>query len=303
MNPHDEEYNKLLYRILNEGEERKDRTGVGTKQIFGHQLTFNLRETFPALTTKRLAWKAVVTELLWFLEGDDDERRLAWKVYDATDLEDIAKKEEICDDDGTLYPTIWSGNAYAPYWTPKAKFKGHTGPIYGVQWRFWNNEVGGIDQIKNLIEGIKKDPNGRRHIITAWNPEQINDMCLPPCHILAQFNVTNDGHLDCHMYQRSVDVFLGLPFNIASYALLTHLIAQCTGLKAGKLVMSLGDTHIYLNHMDQVKEQFSREPRKAPILRILNNSTDLPPYHSFKYKDFVLDGYDPHPQIKAPMAV
>lgn len=302
INRHDNTYKQLLRKILAEGEERKDRTGVGTISIFGTQLQFDLKETFPALTTKRIAWKAVVSELLWFLEGCDDDRRLAVILNEATELEDVAKAEEIYAD-SAKYPTIWTANAEAPYWKEKALYNGHVGAIYGVQWRFWNNDINGPDQVKNVIDGIKKDPYGRRHIISAWNPDQLDKMCLPPCHVFCQFYVTNSGYLDCHMYQRSVDTFLGLPFNIASYSLLTHIIAQCTDLKPGKLVMSLGDTHIYSNHIEQVNEQLSRQPTEEPKLIIKNTTKELPPYHNFRVKDFVLENYKPHPSIKAPMAV
>jgi len=302
INRHDETYKKLLRKILAEGEERKDRTGVGTISIFGTQLQFDISDTFPALTTKRIAWKAVVSELLWFLEGCDDDRRLAVILNEAAEIEDAVKAEEIYTN-SAKYPTIWTANAEAPYWKEKALYNGHVGAIYGVQWRFWNNDINGPDQVQNVIDGIKKDPHGRRHIISAWNPAQLDKMCLPPCHVLCQFYVTNSGQLDCHMYQRSVDTFLGLPFNIASYSLLVYLIAQCTDLKPGKLTMSLGDTHIYSNHVDQVNEQLSRAPKEEPKLIIKNPSRDLPPDHNFKVGDFVLENYNPHPTIKAPMAV
>jgi thymidylate synthase len=302
INRHDETYKKLLRKILAEGEERKDRTGVGTISIFGTQLQFDISDTFPALTTKRIAWKAVVSELLWFLEGCDDDRRLAVILNETTEIEDAVKAEEIYTN-SAKYPTIWTANAEAPYWKEKALYNGHVGAIYGVQWRFWNNDINGPDQVQNVIDGIKKDPYGRRHIISAWNPAQLDKMCLPPCHVLCQFYVTNSGRLDCHMYQRSVDTFLGLPFNIASYSLLVYLIAQCTDLKPGKLTMSLGDTHIYSNHVDQVNEQLSRAPKEEPKLIIKNPSRDLPLDHNFKVGDFVLENYNPHPTIKAPMAV
>jgi len=300
INRHDETYKKLLRKILAEGEERKDRTGVGTISIFGTQLQFDISDTFPALTTKRIAWKAVVSELLWFLEGCDDDRRLAVILNEAAARQH--ERREIYSD-SAKYPTIWTANAEAPYWKEKALYNGHVGAIYGVQWRFWNNDINGPDQVQNVIDGIKKDPHGRRHIISAWNPAQLDKMCLPPCHVLCQFYVTNSGQLDCHMYQRSVDTFLGLPFNIASYSLLVYLIAQCTDLKPGKLTMSLGDTHIYSNHVDQVNEQLSRAPKEEPKLIIKNPSRDLPPDHNFKVGDFVLENYNPHPTIKAPMAV
>jgi thymidylate synthase len=289
--------------VLTYGQVRKNRTGIDTIGLFGEQIHFDLKDTFPALTTKRMAWKAIVTELMWFLEGDGDERRLASLVHDII----YGDQQQI--EDGLLDPkqqTIWTANATADYWTERGyeRYPGDAGRIYGVQWRDWRTpENESIDQIQNLIDGLKKDPYGRRHIITAWNPGELDQMCLPPCHILAQFNVTNDGYLECHMYQRSVDVFLGLPFNIASYALLTYIIAQCTELKPGRLIMSLGDVHIYSNHIEQVKEQLKRDSREEPKLIIHNSSTILPLHHTFKFSDFELINYNPHPSIKAPMAV
>lgn len=305
-NRHDAVYHNLLREILEQGEVRKNRTGVDTIGIFGKCIEFPLKDTFPALTTKRMAWKAIVTELLWFLRGDQDERNLAALVHDVQ----FNSQEEY--EDSLIDPklqTIWTANATADYWMNRGHqlYPGDAGRVYGVQWRRWetfrHGMVEEIDQIENLINGLKNDPYGRRHIITAWNPGELDKMCLPPCHILAQFNVTNDGHLECHMYQRSVDTFLGLPFNIASYALLTHIIAQCTNLKPGRLIMSLGDVHIYSNHIDQVKEQLARESREEPKLLMLNPTTDLSPYNSFKFEDFKLTHYNPHPAIKAPMAV
>jgi thymidylate synthase len=219
--------------------------------------------------------------------------------------------------------TIWTPNALAPYWKPKAQFEGDLGRVYGVQWRKWrklkqrnegtfNDDFGNsyrrgtstqvqeIDQVKELIDGIKTNPYGRRHIISAWNVADLNDMALPPCHVMSQFYVSKDGKLSCHMYQRSVDVFLGLPFNIASYALLTHMIAQICGLKAGELVISTGDTHIYLNHEDQVREQLAREPLPAPKLALNPTITNI---NDFTMNDIVLVGYESHGPIKAPMAV
>lgn len=274
------QYHDLLEDILNNGEIKDDRTGVGTISVFGRQLRFDLSKGFPAITTKKLAWKSVVSELLWFLEGTGDERRLAEILYGSRDTE---------------RSTIWTGNAQAAYWTPKAKYDGDLGRVYGVQWRDWR----GVDQLTNLIEGIKSDPNGRRHIITAWNVDELDQMALPPCHVLAQFYVSNDK-LSCHMYQRSVDVFLGLPFNIASYALLTHLIAQVCDLKVGELIISTGDTHIYSNHVDQVKEQLSREEYPLPELWLNPN---LKKIDDFRMESIDLDSYKSHGTIKAEMAV
>jgi thymidylate synthase len=274
------QYHDLLEDILNNGEVKDDRTGVGTISVFGRQLRFNLSEGFPAVTTKKLAWKSVASELLWFIEGSGDERRLAEILYGSRDTE---------------RSTIWTGNAQAAYWTPKARYDGDLGRVYGVQWRDWR----GVDQLSNLIEGIKTDPNGRRHIITAWNVDELDKMALPPCHVLAQFYVSS-GKLSCHMYQRSVDVFLGLPFNIASYALLTHMIAQVCDLKAGELIISTGDTHIYRNHVEQVKEQLSREEYPLPALFL---NPELKSVDKFTMDDILLFDYQSHGTIKADMAV
>jgi thymidylate synthase len=274
------QYHDLLEDILNNGEVKDDRTGVGTISVFGRQLRFDLAAGFPAVTTKKLAWKSVVSELLWFIEGSGDERRLAEILYGSRDTE---------------RSTIWTGNAQAAYWTPKAKYDGDLGRVYGVQWRDWR----GVDQLSNLVEGIKKDPNGRRHILTAWNVDELDQMALPPCHVLAQFYVSN-GKLSCHMYQRSVDVFLGLPFNIASYALLTHMIAQVCDLKVGELIISTGDTHIYSNHVEQVKEQLSREEYPLPALFL---NPEIKNIDKFSIDDILLFDYQSHGTIKADMAV
>jgi thymidylate synthase len=274
------QYHDLLEDILNNGEIKDDRTGVGTISVFGRQLRFDLTVGFPAVTTKKLAWKSVVSELLWFIEGSGDERRLAEILYGSKDIE---------------RSTIWTGNAQAAYWTPKARYDGDLGRVYGVQWRDWR----GVDQLSNLIEGIKNDPNGRRHIITAWNVDELDKMALPPCHVLAQFYVSN-GKLSCHMYQRSVDVFLGLPFNIASYALLTHMIAQVCDLKVGELIISTGDTHIYSNHIEQVKEQLSREEYPLPLLFLDPKIKNI---DKFSMDDILLFDYQSHGTIKADMAV
>jgi thymidylate synthase len=288
------QYLELLQDILTNGETKDDRTGTGTISMFGHHLRFDLRRGFPSVTTKKLAWKACVGELLWFIEGSGDERRLAEITHG-----------------GTGAVTIWTPNAYAPYWKDKAKFQGDLGRVYGVQWRQWNtNTVKWInssesqpvyvDQLANLIEGLKKDPNGRRHILTAWNPGELDQMALPPCHVLCQFYVNKNKELSCHMYQRSVDVFLGLPFNISSYALLTHLIAQVCNLNVGELVISTGDTHIYTNHVEQVKEQLSREPLSLPVLKL---NKDIKTIEEFKMDDIELVDYKCHTAIKADMAV
>lgn len=279
------QYLDLLDHISRHGEERADRTGTGTLAVFGTQERYNLRKGFPAVTTKKLAWKAVVSELLWFLEGSNDERRLCEILHGTRD------------DSKT---TIWTDNATADYWEPKAKFKGDVGNIYGVQWRSWGPRLGPkVDQIAVLIDGLKKDPYGRRHLLTAWNPGELSSMALPPCHIMSQFYVSNKGELSCHMYQRSCDFFLGVPFNIASYSLLTHMIAQVCGYTVGEFVHSTGDSHIYLDHVDQVAIQLSRLPYALPTLKI---NTDVKNIDDFKMSDFELVNYQHHPSIAAPMS-
>ena len=273
-------YLDSLKFVLDNGTVREDRTGTGTIGVFGMQQRYDLTKGFPAVTTKKLAFKACLGELLWFLEGSSDERRLA----------------EITHGTREGVTTIWTANALSPYWKPKAKFDGDLGRVYGVQWR----DFGGVDQVVQLIEGIKKDPYGRRHILTAWNPGQLDQMALPPCHCFAQFYVSADGKLSCQMYQRSCDMFLGVPFNIASYSLLTHMISQVCGLEAGEFVHVLGDAHIYLNHVEQVKEQLAREPLPLPTLWINPEVKDI---FNFTMEDFRLDGYNSYASIKAPMAV
>ena len=273
------QYHQALKHILTNGKDKTDRTGVGTRSVFGYQMRFNLQEGFPATTTKKLAWRAVVSELLWFLEGSSDERRLAEILHSTRDN---AKK------------TIWTANAEAPYWQDKAKFPGDLGRVYGVQWR----DFGGVDQISKLIEDLKTNPDSRRHIISAWNPPELDQMALPPCHVMAQFDVT-DGYLSCQMYQRSCDMFLGVPFNIASYSLLVHIIARECGLKVGDFVWTGGDCHIYNNHFDAVEEQLSREPKALPTL-VFTTGKKIADYN---IDDFILDNYNPDPAIKAEMAV
>jgi thymidylate synthase len=297
------QYLNLLQDILDNGEQKGDRTGIGTISVFGRSLRFDLRKGFPAVTTKKLAWKACCGELLWFIEGSGDERRLA----------------EITHGDKEDAVTIWTPNALAPYWKPKAKFEGDLGRVYGVQWRHWNKyrtekdmgpaHKGGtrlavdkteVDQLAILIEGLKNDPNSRRHILSAWNVGELDEMALPPCHVMSQFHVNSSGELSCQMYQRSVDVFLGLPFNIASYALLTHMIAQVCGLTVGDLIITMGDTHIYNNHIEQVKEQLLRRPFGHPALILNPEVTDIT---KFTMNDIHLEGYESHGPIKATMAV
>lgn len=287
-------YLDLLTDILDNGEVRDDRTGVGTMSVFGRQLRFDLNAGFPAITTKKLAWRAVKGELLWFLEGSGNERRLAEITHGTAD--------------GKV--TIWTPNALDPNWK-FGRREGDLGRIYGVQWRSWNAhavrwtsssepEPVYIDQLKILIDGIKNNPMSRRHILSAWNVAELELMALPPCHVLAQFYVSKDGRLSCHMYQRSVDVFLGLPFNIASYALLTHLLAHVCNLRPGELVISTGDTHIYLDHVEQVKEQLTRSPLALPELFINPEVRDI---NKFTMDDIQLVEYKSHGSIKAKMAV
>jgi len=287
-------YLDALKNILENGEDRPDRTGVGTRSIFGLQMRFDLTEGFPAVTTKKLAWRAVVSELLWFLEGSGDELRL---------------REILHGDRNSTKTTIWSDNAEAPYWVNRKlkRSSGDLGRIYGVQWRRWRKPVIRInkvvlqnhDQLIELIAGIKDDPYGRRHIISAWNPGELDLMALPPCHILAQFYVAN-GKLSCQMYQRSADFGLGVPFNIASYALFTHMVAQVCNLEVGDLIITVGDAHIYNNHIDQVKEQLKREPLPLPQLKL---NPDIRVIMDFEMEDIELVGYESYPAITMPMAV
>ena len=284
------QYLDALQYIFDNGEEVTDRTGVGTKSVFGYQMRFNLQDGFPAVTTKRLAWKSVVGELLWFLEGSTDERRLAEITYGKHRGELVDKT------------TIWTANA-----NKQAVDLGYRnddivkelGPVYGHQWRDFNNE--GFDQIQYIIHQLKNDPDSRRIILSAWNPNQLEMMALPPCHTLAQFRVMN-GKLSCQLYQRSADMFLGVPFNIASYSLLTHMLAHICELQVGEFVWTGGDCHIYMNHIEQVQEQLTRDERKLPYL-FMPPFCDLETLLNSKVSDYKLIGYDPMPSIKAPMAV
>jgi len=262
------QYLDLMERVLSEGVEKRDRTGVGTRSIFGHQMRFDLNAGFPLLTTKKLHVKSIIYELLWFLRGDTNIKYL--------------------DDHGVRI------------WDEWADANGDLGPVYGRQWRSWPTPDGGsIDQMANVVAEIRRNPASRRLIVTAWNPAENDLMALSPCHCLFQFNVAQ-GALSCQLYQRSADVFLGVPFNIASYALLTLMVAQVTGLKAGTFIHSFGDTHLYLNHLEQARLQLTRSPRPLPTLRLNPAVKDL---FAFRYEDFSLEGYEPHPHIKAAVAV
>lgn len=282
-------YLDLLQDILDNGVRKSNRTGIDTLSVFGRMMRFDLSHYFPAVTTKKLAWKSVVSELLWFIEGSNDERRL---------------REILRGDRNSEKGTIWSANAEADYWKPKAMFPGHLGEIYGRQWRMWagmDDDLNPVivDQLENVIEGLKKDPNGRRHIISAWNAAELDNMALPPCHVMYQF-IVNDGKLSCMMTQRSADMFLGVPFNIASASLLTCMIAHVTGYERGEFVHSLGDAHIYVNHIDAVKEQLAREPLEPPRLQLNDAVTDI---DDFTMDDIKLIDYQSHKTIKAEMAV
>ncbi|CCH76429.1 thymidylate synthase B [Nostocoides japonicum T1-X7] len=266
-------YLDLLEHVLTTGVEKSDRTGTGTRSVFGHQMRFDLADGFPVVTTKRLHLRSIIGELLWFLRGDTNVRWLQERGI-----------------------TIWDEWADA---------NGDLGPVYGYQWRSWPTPDGRhVDQIAKVVESIRTDPDSRRHIVSAWNVADVDDMALPPCHALFQFYVApgvngGPGRLSCQLYQRSADVFLGVPFNIASYALLTMMVARLTGLEPGELVHTLGDAHLYLNHLDQAREQLAREPYPLPTMRI----ADRPAIDAFDLEDFELVGYRAHPSIKAPIAV
>ncbi|MEO9484493.1 MAG: thymidylate synthase [Ekhidna sp.] len=263
-----QQYLNLMQHILENGTEKGDRTGTGTKSVFGYQMRFDLSEGFPCVTTKKLHLRSIIHELLWFLQGDQNIRYLKENGVSIWD--------EWADENGDL------------------------GPVYGVQWRSWETPDGRkIDQIKKLIEGIKNNPNSRRHIVSAWNVADVDNMALPPCHSLFQFYVA-DGKLSCQLYQRSADVFLGVPFNIASYALFTMMVAQVCDLEPGDFVHTFGDAHLYSNHMEQTELQLSREPRKLPTMKINPEVKDI---FSFKFEDFELINYEPHPHIKGAVAV
>jgi thymidylate synthase len=267
-NPGEQQYLELLAEVLEHGAPKSDRTGTGTRSVFGRQLRFALGESFPLLTTKKLHLKSILYELLWFLRGDTNVR--------------------------------WLQERGVTIWDEWADEKGELGPVYGYQWRHWRTPGGGeIDQIERVIDSLRKKPDSRRHIVSAWNPADVERMALPPCHALFQFYVAG-GRLSCQMYQRSADLFLGVPFNIASYAALTLMVAQVTGFKPAEFILTLGDAHLYLNHLEQAKSQLERSPRPFPRLRLNPAVKEL---LDFRYEDFTLEGYDPHPAIKAPIAV
>ena len=262
------EYHDLLRLVLEKGRPKSDRTGTGTLSVFGAQARFDLRETFPVLTTKKLHLKSILYELLWFLRGDTNVR--------------------------------WLQERGVSIWDEWADERGELGPVYGYQWRHWRTPDGReIDQIAAVIQALRKKPDSRRHIVSAWNPADVDKMALPPCHALFQFYVA-EGRLSCQMYQRSADLFLGVPFNIASYSLLTLMVAQVTDLKPGEFVITLGDAHLYLNHLEQAREQLTRSPRPFPRMRLNPARRELA---DFQYEDFTLEAYEPHPAIKAPIAV
>jgi thymidylate synthase len=309
INPHDDQYLNLLKHIMENGATKTDRTGTGTKSVFGYQMRFDLQKGFPLLTTKKVFLNGIIHELLWFIKGDTNLKYLAEKnvhIWDEWPYKAYLKEngmpvpssdsEEWKSGMKEFVEKIITDEDFANKY-------GNLGPIYGYQWRHWKTPDGReVDQLKDVIETIKKSPDSRRIIVSAWNPSDIDEMAkagLPPCHCLFQFYVA-DGKLSCQLYQRSCDTFLGVPFNIASYALLTMMIAQVTGLQAGEFIWTGGDTHLYSNHFEQVNEQLSREPKSAPTMNINPDVKDL---FDFKFEDFTLEGYDPHPAIKAPIAV
>jgi thymidylate synthase len=262
------QYLDLLAEVLERGALKSDRTGTGTRSVFGRQMRFALERDFPLLTTKKLHLKSIIYELLWFLRGDTNVR--------------------------------WLQEHGVSIWDEWADASGELGPVYGYQWRHWRTPDGReIDQIRQVLDNLRARPDSRRHLVSAWNPADVDRMALPPCHALFQFYVA-DARLSCQMYQRSADLFLGVPFNIASYSLLTLMVAQVCGLRPGEFVLTLGDAHLYLNHLDQTREQLRRTPRAFPRLRLNPQVRDL---FAFRYEDFVLEGYEPHAAIKAPIAV
>lgn len=313
-----EQYLALCKHIIEQGVVKQDRTGTGTKSVFGYQMRFDLANGFPLLTTKKTAFRLVVSELLWFIKGDTNVKTLIeannhiwddWAFekwvnserYDGPDMTNFGVRaandpafKTVVDEQMEIFCSqIVSDEQFA-------KEFGDLGPVYGRQWRSWPDKNGEtIDQLQTVIKQIKKNPDSRRHIITAWNPAEVDEMALPPCHAFMQFYVAN-GKLSCQLYQRSADVFLGVPFNIASYALLTHLIAKECNLEVGEFVHTLGDAHLYLNHMEQVETQLARKPRELPTLSLSDEKGSI---FDYEMEDILLEGYDPHPRIKAPIAV
>ena len=310
------QYLELCKHVLETGAKKEDRTGTGTFSVFGYQMRFDLTEGFPLVTTKKIAFRLIVSELLWFLKGDTNvqtlmkERNPIWdewafekwitsKEYNGPDMTNFGLRSATDAEFAELYTNemntfkkrVIEDNEFA------AKYA-DLGPVYGKQWRSWSTNGEVVDQIKNVIESIKKNPDSRRHIVTAWNPSEVEDMALPPCHALFQFYVA-EGKLSCQLYQRSADIFLGVPFNIASYALLVHLIAKECELEVGEFVHTLGDAHIYSNHISQVKEQLQREPKTLPMLKLPEGISIF----DLKTEDIKLEDYNPYPRIKAPIAV
>ena len=296
------QYLDLLTRIKTEGVVKSDRTGTGTKSVFGHQMRFDLSQGFPLLTTKKVFLKGIIHELLWFLNGDTNIKYLVDNGVHIWDNDAYRYYNELCVKEGVLPVAMeeFLRAAQEGIESPIDGYKfGDLNHVYGYQWRSWPRPNGeAIDQIQQTVDLIKNNPDSRRIIVSAWNVADVEKMALPPCHTLFQFYVA-DGKLSCMLYQRSADTFLGVPFNIASYALLTMMMAQVCGLEAGEFVHTLGDTHLYLNHMEQVDEQLSRTPRALPKMRI---NPDVKSIFDFKYEDFELEGYDPYPTIKAPMS-
>ncbi|ARF16027.1 thymidylate synthase [Sporosarcina ureae] len=311
------QYLDLCQHILETGTKKGDRTGTGTYSVFGYQMRFDLAQGFPLLTTKKTAFRLIVSELLWFIKGDTNirtliqERNGIWDewaferyvnsaAYTGPDMTDFGRRVLKDEEFATVYKAeLASFKEKILADEEFAKQHGDLGPVYGKQWRAWDSANGVIDQLAQVIDSIKHNPDSRRHIVTAWNPAEVDDMALPPCHLLFQFYVA-DGKLSCQLYQRSADVFLGVPFNIASYALLIHLIAHECGLEVGEFVHTLGDAHLYQNHIDQVHEQLSREPKELPTLHVNYDGRSI---FELTTEDISIEGYDPHPRIKAPIAV
>lgn len=294
------QYLELLDKICRDGVVRGDRTGTGTKGIFGYQMRFDLREGFPLVTTKRLFLKGVIYELLWFLRGDTNIKYLVDNGVHIWDSDAYRYYNELCVRHGVLPVDKDTFLAAAGVESPIEGYRfGDLNNVYGYQWRSWPTGDGGaIDQIKKVIETIKSNPNSRRMIVSAWNVADVDSMALPPCHTMFQFFVA-EGRLSCQLYQRSGDTFLGVPFNIASYALLTMMIAKECGLEPGEFVHTLGDAHLYLNHLEQAAEQLSREPRQLPTMHL---NPEVKSIFDYTFEDFTLEGYDPHPAIKAPLS-